>query len=170
MAEENPEEVDPGEGEENAGAGRKKKLLFILLPVLIVVGIAMGVYFSGVMDSMVQEEKSAGEGEKGPQTQQTVFHDLPEILVNLNTRSNREAYLKVRVSLELSDPSDLSRVEEVMPRVLDSFQLYLRELRPEDLEGASGIYRLKEELLARVNRAVHPAEVADVLFREMLVQ
>ena len=56
------------------------------------------------------------------------------------------------------------------PRIIDNFQVYLRELRVEDLRGSAGIYRLREELLARVNNAVHPTKVKDVLFKDMLVQ
>ena len=46
----------------------------------------------------------------------------------------------------------------------------IRELRVEDLRGSAGLYRLREELLARVNNAAQPAKVNDVLFKEMLVQ
>jgi flagellar FliL protein len=57
-----------------------------------------------------------------------------------------------------------------MPRIMDNFQVYLRELRIEDLKGSAGMYRLREELLVRVNAAAAPAKVRDVLFKEMLVQ
>ena len=57
-----------------------------------------------------------------------------------------------------------------MPRILDEFNVYMRELRPEDLDGAAGIFRLKEELLMRINQAVAPTRVKDVLFQEFLVQ
>jgi flagellar FliL protein len=46
----------------------------------------------------------------------------------------------------------------------------LRELRVEDLSGSASVYRLKEELLRRVNLAVEPVKVKDVLFREMIIQ
>ena len=39
-----------------------------------------------------------------------------------------------------------------------------------DLRGSAGLYRLREELLVRVNKAAAPAKVSDVLFKEMLVQ
>ena len=57
-----------------------------------------------------------------------------------------------------------------MPRVIDNFQTYLRELRLDDLKGSAGMYRLREELLVRVNAAAAPAKIKDVLFKEMLVQ
>jgi flagellar protein FliL len=57
-----------------------------------------------------------------------------------------------------------------MPRVVDQFQSYLRELRVDDLHGSAGVLRLKEELLRRINVAAAPYPVKDVLLKEMIVQ
>ena len=61
-------------------------------------------------------------------------------------------------------------IQPVLPRVMDGFQTLMREMRPVDLEGSAGLYRVKEEMQRRVNNAVHPARVEAVLFKEMLVQ
>ena len=45
----------------------------------------------------------------------------------------------------------IEQITPIMPRVMDAFQTYLRELRPSDLDGSAGLYRLKEELTRRVN-------------------
>ncbi|MDY0241246.1 MAG: flagellar basal body-associated FliL family protein, partial [Rhodospirillaceae bacterium] len=82
----------------------------------------------------------------------------------------KQNFLKIRVSLELKNALDVSRIEQVIPRIIDNFQVYLRELRIEDLQGSAGMLRLREELLARVNAAVAPATVNDILFKEILVQ
>jgi flagellar protein FliL len=58
----------------------------------------------------------------------------------------------------------------MLPRVMDTFQVFMRELRPQDLEGSSGLYRLKEEMTRRVNVAVYPARVDAILFKELMVQ
>jgi flagellar FliL protein len=100
-----------------------------------------------------------------------VFIDLPEVLVNLsNTGSERTQYLKVKIVLELSDQLLAQQITPVMPRVMDTFQTYLRELRPTDLDGSAGLYRLKEELTRRVNVAIAPNKVNAVLFKEIIVQ
>jgi flagellar protein FliL len=52
----------------------------------------------------------------------------------------------------------------------DMFQTYLREMRPEELRGSAGTYRLREELLGRANVAVAPIRVNGVLFTQLLVQ
>ena len=71
---------------------------------------------------------------------------------------------------EFKSAEDMASVEKVLPRVIDQFQTYLRELRVRDLRGSAGIYRLQMELLARVNQAAYPVEVQDVLFQEILIQ
>ncbi len=99
-----------------------------------------------------------------------VFFDLPEMLVNLNSGSRKASYLKISVSLEIDNQDDVGDLERHLPRIVDNFQVYLRELRVEDLGGSAGLQRLREELLLRVNAAVRPVIVRDVLFKEMLVQ
>ncbi len=76
----------------------------------------------------------------------------------------------MKVVLELPDPLMMQQIQPVMPRVMDTFQTYLRELRPTDLDGSAGLYRLKEELTRRVNAAISPHKVNAVLFKEIVVQ
>ena len=100
-----------------------------------------------------------------------VFVDLPDVLVNLsNAGSDRTQYLKVKIVLELPDALLVPQIQPLMPRVMDAFQTYLRELRPTDLDGSAGLYRLKEELTRRVNAAVAPNRITAVLFKEIVVQ
>lgn len=184
MAEDLEEDYDDDDGGEGGGdgSGKKKKLLLIVLPVLLLVGGLAGAYFAGLLDSVVGggSEPPAAEAPKPSaenaaptapdKVQGTIFYDLPEMLVDINGQGRKRTFLKIRVSLELASGGDVPVVEAVMPRIIDNFQVYLRELRLEDLQGAAGIYRLREELLVRVNAAVRPARVNDVLFKEMLIQ
>ena len=149
----------------------KKLVLFIVLPILLLGGGAAGVYFSGLADSLLGIGEAGAEGEhaEAPPAP-SVYLDLPELLVNLNTGSRKSSFLKMSVSLEMEDKATIERLNEVMPRIIDNFQVYLRELRIEDLSGSAGLERLREELLLRVNSAIRPALVTDVLFKEMLVQ
>ncbi len=172
--EEGDEEGDEeeGEGSPKRRGGKKKLLLFIALALLLVVGGAAAAYFTGLLEPLIAmvggEDESEGEEAVVPAT--VVFYDLPELLVNLNTGGRKSTFLKIRVSLELENAEDIARIEAVMPRIIDNFQVYLRELRVEDLKGSAGMYRLREELLTRVTLAAAPSKINDVLFKEMLVQ
>lgn len=99
-----------------------------------------------------------------------IFFELPDMLVNLNTSGSQPRFLRIKVALEFGDRKVVGKLRKVMPRIIDHFQVYLRELRREDLRGSAGMYRLKEELMIRVNQSVEPMQVRDVLFKEMLVQ
>ena len=177
MADENENteelETDLGDEFEDEGGGKKskKKLIIIALPVLLIV-IGVGAFFSGMLDSLLGKEQHAEEGmeEVVEEKRASVYYELPQMLVNLNSPGRRSNFLKIVVSLEVGDANDIDGLETAMPRIIDNFQVYLRELRVEDLRGSAGIYRLREELLFRVNAAVRPARVTDVLFKEMLVQ
>lgn len=173
------EEIDEdssAEGEEGEGGakkGGKKKLLIIGgIVLLLLIGGGAAAYFTGLFSSHGGQEASSdgGHGEPGAAGPGAVFFDLPELLVNLNTGGRKSTFLKIRISLELDRPEDVPRVEALMPRIVDNFQVYLRELRIDDLKGSAGMYRLREELLRRVAAAVAPTKVNDVLFKEMLVQ
>jgi flagellar protein FliL len=98
------------------------------------------------------------------------FVTLPGMLINIAGADGRAAFLKLKLTLEAPDEEAVAAIEAHMPRVQDQFQGFLRELRMDDLAGSAGSYRLRLELLRRVNLAIAPAEVKSVLIEEMLVQ
>lgn len=165
------DDADAEDGDSESASKKfsgKKIVLFFVLPVFLLVGTGAGLMLSGVFGGGEEEAQDQVAAVVAPV--EAVFFHLPEMLVNLNTSGRRPVFLKMSVSLEVSSESDIPRLKSLSPRIIDNFQVYLRELRVEDLRGSAGIYRLREELLARVNAAVRPTKVKDVLFKEMLVQ
>ena len=178
---EDAEAGEEGEGEE--GEKKKKKLsgkfliLFIVLPVLLLGGGGVGAAFMfGLFGSEpeVEGEEELAEVEPEEELPPPSFYELPEMIVNLaGGNGNRAVYLKLKVSLELrtEDPEEPTVVlDPIVLRIIDRFQVYLRQLRKEDLEGSAGMLRLKQELLRRINLASEPLVVHDVLFKEMIIQ
>ena len=87
-----------------------------------------------------------------------------------NSNPQRPSYVKLTARLEVMKPEDVERVKAAMPRLQDLFLTYIREMRPQELRGSAGTYRLREELMARANLAATPARITDVLFTQMLIQ
>jgi flagellar FliL protein len=162
------------DGAEAPGKGSRKKLMLLALPLLLV-GAGAGLWFSGMLP-YGRSSGPASEGERGGAASAAqpprapVFLDTPEILTNLNVTGRRATFIRLRSKLELGSGDDAAAVQTAMPRLLDLFQTYLREMRPEELRGSQGTYRLREELRVRAGIAAHPAKVLDVLFVEMIVQ
>jgi len=162
------ESAEGEEGKAAAPAKRKFSLKLILIAaggVVALGGIGGGAYY--FLFDHKKEEVAAAEKVKPP-----VFLDLPDVLVNLSSSGggDRTQYLKVKVVLELPDQTMSSQIQPVMPRIMDTFQTYLRELRPTDLDGSAGLYRLKEELTRRVDAAIAPNKINAVLFKEIVIQ
>ena len=176
MAEENEEQEAQAESENPPQAvAPKKKILLLLIPVFLVVGTVIGLYFSGIADSFLTVEPSdspeKAEQEEKSANPSTVFFDVPEILVNLSVKPGQKPiYFKIKVTLEMNSAADAELVEKMLPRVVDSLQFYLREMRLEEIQGSVGTYRLKEEIHSRLNRILAPVKINDVLFKEILIQ
>ncbi|GAA0773474.1 flagellar basal body-associated protein FliL [Roseibium denhamense] len=170
MADENAAADEDGEeGAEGAAKGGKKKLiLFGAIGLVVLLAAGGGAYFFLMGDSAPAPQPGP-EGVPQEVQKPVVFYDLPEMTVNLAS-DGRTTYLKVRIALEVESRAMIDQIQPYLPRILDAFQIYLRELRPADLEGSAGLFRLKEELLRRINLSVYPAKVEGVLFKEILVQ
>ena len=192
-------EGEGGEGAEGAAPAKKKLsgkklVLFIVLPAVLMLGgggaAAYLLLFSG-NGAEQHGEANAGQSKAkgghgaaaavaepvpGPNGtmisygEDVIFVALPEMLVNITGPDGRPAYLKLRLTLEAPDDATVAAITEHVPRVTDQFTGFLRELRTDDLAGSAGAYRLRLELLRRVNLVIAPAQINAVLIEEMLVQ
>jgi flagellar FliL protein len=169
-----------------------KKVLMIAAPVLLLAigGAVYFLVFAGGEEPAGEGPEAAahGEGHGGgsgdghgagggkagaADAHHPVFFDVPDILVNVSSQGGKPVFLKLAVSLEVEGGTQeeiAQKLEPIMPRLIDQLQTYLRELRLEDLSGSAALFRLKEEMLRRINVAAAPVEVKGVLFREMIVQ
>ncbi len=166
MADSEQAEGGAAEGGEAVPAPKGKlKLIIAVAGLLVILGGGAGAWF--FFSKGHGEEKHA----EAPAAKPAVFMDVPDMLVNLvGLPGERVQYLKVKVVLELKEEKQVEAIKPTLPRVTDIFQTYLRELRPSDLSGSAGLFRLKEELTRRVNAAVAPNAVTAVLFKEIVVQ
>src|SRR3954470_20387901 len=154
------------EGEGKAAPRSRTKLIAVIAAAALVVLCGAGP--GGVFLKKPHVEEVPVAAKAAP----PVFVDLPELLVNLTSAAgdNRARYLKARLVLEVSDQKMSEEIKPVMPRVMDAFQTFLREMRASDLEGSAGLYRMRDELTRRVNLAVAPNRINAVLFKEIIVQ
>ncbi|MDP3532004.1 MAG: flagellar basal body-associated FliL family protein [Alphaproteobacteria bacterium] len=175
---------------------KKSKLpliLMIVLPILTL-GIGGGVaYVMGFLSFGAKKpQEQAADGEKGQNKAEgghneakaegaegsgehdklrtSIFHPLPEMMINLNSEVGKVSYLKIQASLELDDQKSIEKLQKVMPRIQDTIQVYVRELKVADLKSSIGIEKLRQELLKRIQLIAKDVKVFDVLFPQMLTQ
>jgi flagellar FliL protein len=150
-------------------AGKGKLIIIVAVPVVLLLAGA-GLWFSGILPHALGMEKPAEHIEEVAKQVPPTYVDVPEMVANLNSGTRKPSYVKLTARIEVPRPEDAEKVKAALPRLQDMMQTYLREMRPEELRGSAGTYRLREELLVRANAAVAPAKISDVLFTQMLVQ
>ena len=152
---------------ETAKSGGKRKIMLIVGCALLMSVIAAGLWFSGFLPvgrsglNHVKERSVAAR---------PVFVDVPSIVTNLDNGSRRDVFIKLKARIEVANKADQAAVTANMPNVLDAVQTYLRSMRPEEIQGGEGTYRLREALMNRIDIIAAPVTVINVLFIEMLIQ
>ena len=147
----------------------KKKLPIMLIAMIAAAVVLLGGGAAAYFLLFSAPKDAAGEAHLATVPETFIFN-LPTMTVNLRGDGEREQFMKLTVALEVANEEVMTEIQPRMAKVVDAFQVYLRELRKSDLEGSAGIYRLKEELRRRVNIAIFPAQVDSILFKEILVQ
>ncbi len=114
-----------------------------------------------------EEDPSLGKVTEGPDG--VTFLTLPDMVVNVQTPEGRPTFLKLKLTLEMTDAHQVEVLQGQMPRLQDMLQSFLRELRPDELQGSAASFQLRAELARRVNLILAPGKIDAVLIEEMLV-
>lgn len=108
-------------------------------------------------------ESKHGGKEAGP-------FDVPPLLVNLRSPDGAAHFLKLHIMLVPGPKATEATFKDELPALIDAYQPFLRELRPEDLSGSAAVYRIKEELLIRARQTIGAGKVEDVLIQDLVQQ
>jgi flagellar protein FliL len=144
-----------------------KRFTVVASVVLLLVAVGAGAYY--FIATKTNESAKVKDAAKNTD-KKIVYVDAPDIFVNINAGQGKSRFLKLGVTLQVSGQANADDVKANLPRIIDSFQVYLRELRAEDLNGSAGMFLLKEELMRQVNIELAPVRIENVLFKEMLLQ
>jgi flagellar FliL protein len=160
-------------GEAPTKKGINKLFIIVGAAAAVVLIGGAGLFFmmsSGSGDAASDAYGAAGAEHGEVAALDTFIFNLEPMMVNLQSQDGQQNYMKLTVALEVANEETMTTIQPRLAKVVDAFQVYMRELRKSDLEGSAGVYRLKEELLRRVNLAVYPARIESILFKEILVQ
>lgn len=180
-----PEVEAAVDGEEGAAPAKKK----LPLKLMIIAGVGALVVLGGGGAAAFMLLGGGGGGDGEPEVAEatptdpdaapfgevtngpagTTYYTLPVMATNMSSPGGAQQSISLKVTLELADPATVERLEPNAPRIRDMLLTFMRELRPEDLEGSQGTYQLRQEIQRRVNLVVAPAQVRSVLIQEMLI-
>ena len=181
------------EGDEEAGGEEKKglpiKLILIVVGVLALAGGGYFAYTNFFQEEVVEEtseEGKEGEGDEGKEGEEGkegkggenadepppdigVMFTMNPFVVNLAGSSGKR-FLKVTVTLELSEPEVNAEFEENLQKITDSILVLLSSKTFDDVYSVEGKFKLKDEITTRTNRFLVVGHVKDAYFTEFIVQ
>ncbi len=147
----------------------KKKIIIFLLPTLIAIGIVVGMHhtFDSSNKNINGQPYSILEQQNSENEKTIVFYDIPPVAVPVRNPDGTQDVINFKLSIELNNKNDIPNIEILLPRLYDVIIAHTRELTKEEVQGANGLYWLKEELLYRLNLAAAPIKISDIDFKSI---
>jgi flagellar protein FliL len=160
---EEDEDGEEGEEEEGSGGGKKKLFLIIGVVVLLLAGGGAGAYFMFAGGEPEQEEVVVIPA--GP----PVYHEFPQLVVDLKKKGARTNYIKLKVVVEIVT-RDLPLLVAQELKIVDKMQGYLRSQTRDEVAGGAGTENMRNGITKIVTEVMGEVKIEGVLFREILLQ
>lgn len=161
----------------------KKLILFVMLPLLLLIGAGLGALVAGLVPgvsipglgggSAATEE--AGSDLGAPATSDrspadSVIYVLPEFVVNLQTNRTYPVFLLLSLAVEMQDESSRPTMAAQEPRVRDAMIIYLSSLTPSDLNGYDGIQRVRDNAWRILHEFMPSEDLVNVQVAKLTVK
>ena len=159
------------------GPAAKKKPMGMIIGIIVGL-LALGgggyyAYMTYFQEKPVEEVPVEGEEGAAQEVEESVnlgaMFPLDPFIVNL-AGSEGKRFLKVTISLELSTPEVHAELKENIQKVTDSILVLLSSKSFEDVYSVRGKFKLKDEVVTRVNRFLVVGHVKDAYFTEFIIQ
>ncbi|MBI3793445.1 MAG: flagellar basal body-associated FliL family protein [Nitrospinae bacterium] len=183
-AEDAHDDAEGGNEGDKPKKSKPKVLILVIVGVVVLALVAGGSFFAASMmggkkkdakeskeepKEEKKEEKKAEGGEGGKEGKNGNFVSLEPIIVNLSAEEGKR-YLKITMQLELTRPEGVAEVNEKMPQIKDAVITVLSSKSAEEVLTVDGKFKLKEQLMTRVNSTLANSAVKNVFFVEFVIQ
>ena len=165
-------ENDAPETAEGAETKSRSPLLLIIIAVVLVcmIGAGVGIYLFMQKggDAPAAESKQSAQQAAGAALSMGHVIALEPFIVNL--AGNSRSYLKLSMSLEVSDPVLEEQIVSKMPRIQDTILFVLSSKTHDEIVTSEGKTVLKDELLTRLNSFVVAGTIENIYFTSFVIQ
>lgn len=162
----------------------KKLILFVLLPLLLLIGAGLGALVAGLVPGVSipglgmlganKAEEKKEELAAPPTSKQSPvgssIYVLPEFVVNLQSNRSYPVFLLLSLAVEMRDEGVRPTMAAQEPRIRDAMIIYLSSLTPSDLNGYDGIQRVRDNAWKILHKFVPANELVNVQVAKLTVK
>ncbi len=153
--------------ESSTKKGVNKKLLFILIPALLVLGgggfAAYHFLFAKTKVKAPSKPVSVSLIKPGPMI------NLKPFLTNLADK-DKTAYIKVSISIELKQGSNIGTFKQLTPQIRNRIIMIMSSKTSKEINTPQGILSLRHQIARSLNQILGDGTVIGVYFNNYLVQ
>ncbi|MCW1919172.1 flagellar basal body-associated FliL family protein [Rhodobacter sp. KR11] len=158
------------EAPQDAEPAKKSKLPLIIGLVLFLVmggGGFFAVYSGLILAPAAPEGGAHAEPAHEELPDDFAFVAVPSVTISLGNPSDNK-HLRFTAQLEVAKARS-AKVEELMPRILDVLNGYMRALEETDLQQPDALVRLRSQMLRRIQMVTGEGYVRDLLVTEFVL-
>ncbi len=166
----------------------KKLLIFVLLPVVLLIGAGLGAALMGLVPDFglrvalgleAPAEEKAKPKPKIPDTppplstpaaEKPIFMQLDQFVVSLRSSNPRPILLLITISLELKDDLARKKAVDVQPHLRSALNIYLSSLCPDSVAGADGINTIRTGVWRMLQKTLPPADLVNVQVMKLAIK
>ncbi len=173
------EEKDESPEKESGNKKGGKNIVLIIVVVLLVLVLAIGGVIAYLMLSgdtqdagtQVTQEKVEKRKYRNRQNDMTVgpMYPLDKFTVNLMSENGRR-YLVAKINLEEDSDELTAELDKKTPLIRDIVISILSSKTVEEITTAKGKEKLKEEIIAQINKYLEDGEIRHIYFTEFVIQ
>jgi len=155
---------------QDAEPKKKSKLPLIIGLALFLAMGGGGFYavYSGLILAPADPAADAHAAEAAPEAADDfAFVAVPSVTISLGKPSENK-HLRFTAQLEVAKAKS-AKVEELMPRILDVLNGYMRALEETDLQQPDALVRLRSQMLRRIQIVTGEGYVRDLLVTEFVL-
>ena len=161
---------EPIEGEEEAPKKKSKKGL--LIGVVLALLLGGGGFFAVYSGLILGQEAEVASADAVPEEEvldlpPVAFVEIDPLVISLGNGVGSR-HLRFRASLEV-EPQYQEDVTQLIPRVLDVLNSYLRAVEMRDIEDPSALLMLRAQMLRRIQLVTGEGRVRDLLIMEFVL-
>ena len=159
------DETEPEPADE-VKKGGKKGLIIGLLAAILAGGGGFYASYAGLILGPASEAVSHGESEIAA-LPEIAFIPLDPMVISLGEAANSK-YLRFSAQLDV-DPASVQAVTQVLPRIVDVLNAYLRAVSEDELGRPAALEHLRAQMLRRIQVVTEEGQVNDLLITEFVL-